>query len=169
MELIPDTPSTPVLKSAVTDVKDKIAIDISWPGVAGATSYNVFIFNGTEYEKVENVTGTSWSSKGKNIFPNTTQLNALTLGSTGSLRENKDGVQLPGDPSILYGKVNERYANVKHYYFKVTASSGKGESTQSPFLKVYAPTYNVSANINGYADNRKEDSGFLFASWNKVP
>ncbi|WP_170234632.1 hypothetical protein, partial [Macrococcus equipercicus] len=42
-------------------------------------------------------------------------------------------------------------------------------STQSPFLKVYAPTYNVSANINGYADNRKEDSGFLFASWNKVP
>lgn len=168
MELIPDAPELPTLKNAVADTNDKATIDISWPGVAGASSYNIFIYNGTEYEKIDNVTGTSWSSKGKNIFPNETQLKALTMGEKGSLRENKDGVQLPGDPSTLYKLVNTKYANSKRYYIKVTASSGKGESAGSPILSVYVPTNNVSATVNGYSDNRKEDSGFLFASWNKV-
>ncbi|PKE06430.1 DNRLRE domain-containing protein [Macrococcoides caseolyticum] len=168
LELIPETPKAPVLKSVVTDNSDKATVDIRWTGAPGAASYNVYMFNGTEYQKIDTVKGTTWSSKGKKLFPTDAQLKGLTIGSKNSLRTKGDGVELRGDASLLYKKVSTKYQNTKNYYFKVSAHSGKGESGQSDFLRVFAPTKSVAVHLEGYSDNRKEDSGFLFANWDKV-
>ena len=168
LELIPETPKVPTVKSVETNSNDTATVNIQWKGVPSAVSYNVYMFNGTEYQKIDTVKGTSWSSKGKKIFPTDEQLNQLSIGTKNSLRTKNDGVELQGDASLLYEKVNPIYRNAKNYYFKVSAYSGKGESNQSDYLRVFAPTKSVPVHLEGYADNRKEDSGFLFANWDKV-
>jgi len=165
-ELIPATPALPSIKSVTSDANDNAEINISWPGVAGATKYNVFLYNGNAYEKIDTVTGTSWSSKDKKIYPTAEQMKSITATSTNIYRLNNDGVQLPGNPLTLFNLNGTKTA--KNYSFRITAASTKGESAQSSTLKVYVPTQNVSATVDGYPDNRNENSGFLMASWNKV-
>lgn len=45
-------------------------MDLSWKAVPGATSYNIVISNGYNYEYINTKsTATTWSTKGKKISP----------------------------------------------------------------------------------------------------
>ncbi|MFF2875003.1 DNRLRE domain-containing protein [Gottfriedia sp. NPDC057991] len=73
-------------------------VNLSWPSIAGATGYKVLIFNGRSYEEFDVGNVTSWTTKGKKIWPTKAQIDAGQYG----LRKNGDGRELPENPNDLY-------------------------------------------------------------------
>lgn len=167
--IIPDQPATPTVTAFSNETDSKGYFDLEWEGVEGATSYDIELYNGNNYERFPVGDVTSWSSKGKRIFPTEAQAAELTLGQTNVFRKSGDGRDFLTDPRSLYRKTGTKNVNTTYYYAKVIAKSSKGESIASPFRRIHFPVKSVKAETTGYEDNRSQDSGFLFSRWNSTP
>lgn len=167
--IIPDKPNAPTYSAFANETDNKGYFNLEWDGVEGATSYDIEIFNGNNYERFSVGDETSWTSKGKRIFPTEAQAATLTVGQTNAFRKSGDGRDFLTDPRILYRKTGTGYANSTNYYAKVIAKSSKGESSASTFTRIYFPIKNVKAETTGYEDNRNQSSGFLFSKWEQQP
>ncbi|WP_269318441.1 DNRLRE domain-containing protein, partial [Exiguobacterium sp. KJ 601] len=170
-ELIPDVPTGLSLTMGDTTADDKAQFVLEWDESEHATSYDVYAFNGFAYELIDNVKEASWSPNGKRLFPTPQQINAMPVNTRTAFRKG-DGQDFPGDPRPLYRKNNpdhSTYPNVLHYYFRVYAKSSKGQSAGSTVRTMNVPAPRVTSEAVGYSDNRKNNTGFLFANWQSVP
>ncbi|MEB1807158.1 MAG: DUF6531 domain-containing protein, partial [Bacillaceae bacterium] len=170
-ELVPDVPTGLSLSIGNTTADDKAQFVLEWDESEHATSYDVYAFNGFAYELIDNVKEASWSPNGKRLFPTPQQINAMPVNTRTAFRKG-DGQDFPGDPRPLYKKNNpdhSTYPNVLHYYFRVYAKSSKGQSAGSTVRTMNVPAPRVTSEAVGYSDNRKNNTGFLFANWQPVP
>ncbi|MGB9809491.1 MAG: hypothetical protein ACPLSA_05555, partial [Caldanaerobacter sp.] len=108
---------------------------LSWPAVAGATGYKVWVFDGYAYRAFDVGNATSWDSRVWKIWPDTNWLisqgnNTIT---TDVFNRVKGGEDLPDIPILLYQKTaGTTYDSDTKYYFRVSAYNSYGyESSQS--------------------------------------
>ncbi|WP_455583728.1 DNRLRE domain-containing protein [Geobacillus zalihae] len=108
-------------------------INLSWDPVPGAAGYKVWIYNGKSYEAFDVGNVTSWSTKGKKIWPTPSEISAGRY----DLHQDQLGTELAVDPSPVYRNSGESYPNSKNYWFRVSAIFPQGESAMSG---AYMPT-----------------------------
>ncbi|MBA2870486.1 RHS repeat-associated protein [Anoxybacillus calidus] len=113
-------------------------VNLSWTPVPGATGYKVSIFNGKNYEDIDVGNVTSWSTKGKKLWPTPQQVqshpdptNETNWISISSGSQVGNGQELPDDPSYLYKATGGNYPNSKNYWFRVKAYNAWGETALS--------------------------------------
>ena len=110
-------------------------VNLSWNKVNGASGYKVLIYNGKSYEEIDVGNVTSWSTKGKRLWPTRDQINSGSYG----IRKNGDGQELPESANYLYKKTGSKYTTNKNYWFRVKAYNKYGETTQSAEVKPVIP------------------------------
>lgn len=71
-------------------------IDVKWGSVHGAKSYDLQMYDGKGYQTIYSGTSTSWSTKGKKIFPK------APYSTSSTYKTDSTGVELPVDPSAFY-------------------------------------------------------------------
>ncbi|WP_445492606.1 DNRLRE domain-containing protein [Niallia sp. 03133] len=146
-------------------------VNVTWPSVYGATSYELQMYNGKSFETVYTGTGTSWSSKGKNIFPK------APYSTSSSYKLDGTGVELAVDPSSFYSAKSGTTTTRKEYGFKVKAKYTNGESPLSAEVKKAIPAFLVDIpnmpTVKPYAysesDSINKGRGWLDLSWDAVP
>ncbi|MEK4671145.1 DNRLRE domain-containing protein [Niallia sp. FSL R7-0271] len=165
------TMKNPVLKAAQTSSGSTTGyINVSWPEVYGAESYELQMFNGKSFEKVYSGTGTSWSSKGKKIFPKT------PYSTSSSYKLDGSGVELPVDPSSYFSTKSGTSTTRKEYGFRVLARYKLGNSPVSsevkkaiPSLLIDTPDYpEVKGSAYPETDVTNKDRGWLDIKWDAV-
>ncbi|WP_214859098.1 DNRLRE domain-containing protein [Exiguobacterium sp. s191] len=166
--IIPENPETPQLEGIHSNQKDdKGWVELEWDEVEGATSYDLLFYNGDKYERLPVGNETSWSSKGKRVFPTDEQLNSASSGNL--FRKNGDGRDFLSDPRALYSATGIKHENTTNYYVKLIAKSDKGESLPSSALKFWFPTKSPVTNGRGFAYKGADASrGYLTAAWSPV-
>ncbi|MFC7442618.1 DNRLRE domain-containing protein, partial [Laceyella putida] len=119
-------------------------VNLSWQAVPGATGYKVWIYNGKEYEAFDVGNTTSWTSKGKKIWPTAAQI----AQGIYTFRRDNTGTELADDPRPLYTKAYDAaiqagwtpgnqftdYRTRLNYAFRVTAYNSMGETAKSDAL-----------------------------------
>lgn len=90
----------------------------NWQPVSGAAGYNVYLFNGKEYDLVESLSDDviSWSSRNKKLWPLEGQSYKLNNGGVVG-----EGGELPVDPSPNYRLSSGKYSDYKNYWIRITA------------------------------------------------
>lgn len=126
-----------------------------WNEVPNATSYNVLIWNGSQYETFnvpaqkddqnQQLLVQHWTSKGKGIWPTSAEIAAGGY----LLHHNGTGAELAFDPSTVYHNAfvtngGTDYSSYKNYWFRVTAQTSDGQITNSsnaftPTMQTYIP------------------------------
>ena len=103
-------------------------LNLSWNTVSDATGYYVAIFNGEVYEYIYVGNVTSWSTKGKGIWPTEAEV------STGryKLHTSGGGAELSVMPGLAYRNVSSAYAGDLNYYVSVIPASSAGYMNQPP-------------------------------------
>ncbi|MPW26723.1 DNRLRE domain-containing protein [Alkalibaculum sp. M08DMB] len=147
---------------------------ISWSAVSGATSYKVGIYNGYKYEWFSAGSSTSWTSKGKKIWPTTSQISAISPPNATVLRTDGTGIELPNDPKALYVKQASGYETRNNYAFKLRAYNSYNQYTETAAVSANAidttkpnkPT-SVTATLASMAVNSGK-SASISASWPAV-
>lgn len=137
--------------------------NLSWNAVAGATGYRIKIFNGASYETFDVGNTTSWSTKGKGIWPTADEIAAGKY----QLHHDGKGTELSASPSEVYSNAGTKYASSRLYYFRVSAIFPGGESDNSdaytPILPLNQPKATPFANSTG------GDNGYVKLSWDEDP
>lgn len=73
--------------------------DLSWKAVSGATGYKVQVFNGKGFETLDLGNQTSWTTKGKKIWPTSAEMKA---GKYALHLKDGNGAELPINPGPTY-------------------------------------------------------------------
>ncbi|WP_155008756.1 DNRLRE domain-containing protein [Priestia megaterium] len=137
--------------------------NLSWNAVSGATGYRIKIFNGRTYETFDVGNVTSWSTKGKGLWPTADEVAAGEY----ELHHDGKGTELSTYPSEVYSNAGDRYANSRLYYFRVSAIFPGGDSDNSeaytPILPLDTPKATPFANSTG------GDNGYVKLSWEEDP
>jgi len=137
--------------------------NLSWNAVAGATGYRIKIFNGASYETFDVGNTTSWSTKGKGIWPTADEIAAGKY----QLHHDGKGTELSTSPSEVYSNAGTKYASSRLYYFRVSAIFPGGESDNSdaytPIMPLNQPKATPFANSTG------GDNGYMKLSWDQDP
>jgi RHS repeat-associated protein len=106
------------------------SVQLSWPALAGADHYNVYLLDGATYRMLGTTTSASWSSAGKGIYPTDSQIASMAAGTTGNPYPGGSGLDLRDDPTPLYAKMaGATVAGIPAYFFKVTATNLSGSET----------------------------------------
>lgn len=145
-------------------------IDVKWNAVYGAQSYDLQLFDGKGYQTIYSGTTTSWSTKGKKIFPKSPYTTSSSYKTDGT------GVELPVDPSDFYSAKSGTATTKKDYGFRVVAKFASGDSPVStaiyktiPVLQVGSPELpTVTANAYPETDTVNKGRGWLNISWKPV-
>ncbi|MEJ9232985.1 DNRLRE domain-containing protein [Peribacillus butanolivorans] len=145
-------------------------IDVKWNAVYGAQSYDLQIFDGKGYQTIYSGTSTSWSTKGKKIFPKSPYTTSSSYKTDGT------GVELPVDPSAFYSAKSGTSTTKKDYGFRVVAKFASGDSPVStaiyktiPVLQVGSPELpTVTTDAYPETDNVNKGRGWLNISWKPV-
>ncbi|MEY8742793.1 DNRLRE domain-containing protein [Bacillales bacterium AN1005] len=146
-------------------------VDVSWPSMYGAKSYELQMYNGKSFETVYTGTGTSWSSKNKKMFPKS------PYSTSSSYKLDGTGVELLVDPSAFYSAKSGTSTTRKEYGFKVKAIYQNGSSAFSSEVKKAIPANLVdipdipTVKAYSYAENDSVNKGrgWLDISWDPVP
>ncbi|WLR42507.1 DNRLRE domain-containing protein [Bacillus carboniphilus] len=95
--------------------------NLSWDKIAGATHYKVAIYNGEEYQYFDVGTSTSWSTKGKGIWPTTSEIKdgKYSLHGDEDGTVNGTGAELPNSPNSTYIASGGKYKDNHNYWFRV--------------------------------------------------
>jgi len=137
--------------------------NLSWNTVKGATGYRIKIFNGATYQTFNVGNVTSWSTKGKGIWPTADEIAAGKY----QLHSDGKGTELSTYPSGVYSNAGTKYANSRLYYFRVSAIFPGGESDNSeaytPIMPLNQPKATPFANSTG------GDNGYVKLSWDEDP
>jgi len=137
--------------------------NLSWNTVKGATGYRIKMFNGATYQTFNVGNVTSWSTKGKGIWPTADEIAAGKY----QLHSDGKGTELSTYPSEVYSNAGTKYANSRLYYFRVSAIFPGGESDNSeaytPIMPLNQPKATPFANSTG------GDNGYVKLSWDEDP
>jgi len=163
-------PKPTVSATAYNDGSNNGYTNVKWNAVYGATGYKLLIYDGAAYKEVYTGTATSWSSKGKKIFPKSPYTTSSTYVTDGS------GVELPNNPSTFFAKKGT--ADYLYYKFRVVPTFETGDGTQSEFSRVKIPKETKvvtdapdQPTIVGHQYSETSSNkgrGWLDISWNKV-
>jgi hypothetical protein len=139
-------------------------VRLSWPAVPGATGYDVWVFDGWQYEKFA-VTGdaTSWSSQQALIYPPDSSLYPNVPAGSATppvFNHNAAGLNLRDLPQDLYcttAAIGSSYCNgsTQNYWFTVSAYNASGNSatyevpgSSAPIGDYYEPTLPLQTDPN---------------------
>lgn len=95
----------------------KGVIELNWFPVQGANGYKILMFNGKDYEEINVGDSLSWSTRHKNIWPTSEQIDSGTY----KLRLDGTGGELDDQAIKVYENADGNSMNRKSYYFKVLA------------------------------------------------
>ena len=137
--------------------------NLSWNAVAGATGYRIKIFNGASYETFDVGNTTSWSTKGKGIWPTADEIAAGQY----QLHHDGKGTELSTYPSEVYSNAGTKYATSRLYYFRVSAIFPGGESDNSAAYSPIMPLNQPKA--TPFANSTGGDNGYVKLSWDEDP
>jgi len=166
----PTMKSPTVSATQYADGKTTGYVNVSWPSVYGAKSYELQMYDGKGFETVYNGTATSWTSKSKKIFPKAPYSTSSTYKLDGS------GEELPTDPSKFYSAKSGTTTTRKEYGFRVIAHYESGDSPASSEVKKAIPANLVDTpnmpTVKAYAypetDPTNKGRGWLDISWDPV-
>ncbi|WP_183250023.1 DNRLRE domain-containing protein, partial [Anoxybacillus tengchongensis] len=139
-------------------------INLSWDPVPGATGYKVWIYNGKSYEAFDVGNVTSWSTKGKKIWPTPSEISAGRY----DLHQDQLGTELPVDPSPVYRNSGGSYPNSKNYWFRVSAIFPQGESAMSGAYMPTIPNLAKPSAPTGVSYTNGNGTGYIDFKWNPV-
>ncbi|MBT2719071.1 DNRLRE domain-containing protein [Bacillus sp. ISL-57] len=143
-------------------------LNVSWNKIAGATGYKVLLYNGKDYTAFNVGDVTSWSTKGKKIWPTQTQIDS---GSYALSTDNK-GTELAFNPNPVYLNAaadGGTYPNSRNYWVRVVAVYPGGDSPQSTATKIYMPMETPKTPTGRpYANTMNEKSGYVNLDWEPV-
>ncbi|MBC1887000.1 hypothetical protein HCA63_01420 [Listeria booriae] len=146
-------------------------IDLSWKAMPGATGYKVVIGNGYNYEYFTVGNITSWSTKGKNIFPTKAELDK------GLYRFHTDGkgTEFANDPTQLYENTYKAgttwvLRGQKKYLIRVMAIYTAGDGVTSDITEATMPIEQMtSPTIASHKIETNPSKGYMDLSWKAVP
>ena len=99
-------------------------LDISWDAVPGAAGYYVAMFNGANYEYIDVGNVTSYSTKGKGIWPTPTE---IENGRRTLHTSDKKGGELANNPALLYNTQKDtKYKDWQIYWVRICAYNKYG-------------------------------------------
>ncbi|KEZ48577.1 hypothetical protein AZ46_0216830 [Metabacillus indicus LMG 22858] len=147
-------PSAPTGSAQGNGVNSKNGyVNLNWTAVSGATGYKVLIYNGASYEEFNVGNVTSYTTKGKKLWP---------LDNTCSLKKDGTGGELPDDPRSHYQKCGNNYPNNKNFWFRVVAYNGNGDTAQSDAFMPTIPDATAPSKPGKPVVSNKLDSNFTF-------
>lgn len=157
------TPATPSSK-AYSNGNGTGYFDLSWPKMNGATGYKVWIYNGKDYQTFSVGNVTTWSTKGKGIWPTASEI------SSGRYLLHTDGLgtELAVDPSPVYKNSQGSYPTSKNYWFKVSAIFPQGESSTSSEHKPTLPNLTRPEKPAAGSFAYGNGTGYVDLKWNPV-
>jgi RHS repeat-associated protein len=94
-------------------------VTLSWPAVDLADGYDVYLWDGVKWDPVDSVTGTSWSSSGKNLYPTDTTLATIPQGYSGNPFTAYGTTELRDNSNALYQKIAGSANKDTDYRFRV--------------------------------------------------
>ncbi len=105
---------------------------LEWDAVLGATAYGIYLYDGCEYRKVQEVTEPRWDSRQAKIYPSEADLNIYPdngVPNTQNLfKQIGQGEDLRDVPTKLYEKTwGTEYDTKTEYYVKVSVINAAGE------------------------------------------
>ncbi|EUJ33793.1 wall-associated protein [Listeria floridensis FSL S10-1187] len=146
-------------------------LDVSWPAVAGATEYEVILNNGNDDYFFSAGKNTSWTSKGKKIFPTQAELDAGEF----EYHEDAKGQELMLDPRQLYENTYQAlgfswFRNQTRYTVRIRAIYPGGESPYSDIVNAYLPLEKPKApQAKAYANLSHKETGYVELNWDASP
>ncbi|WP_391201585.1 DNRLRE domain-containing protein [Psychrobacillus sp. L4] len=127
-------------------------IDLKWDAVAGASSYNVWIFDGNVYKSINVGKNTKWSTKDKSVWP-------------------KEGANLPVNPQSVYkASGGTTYNDRTNYAISVSAVFANGESPKANPIVPTIPNLKMPAAPTGvaYSNQVGTNTGYLNLEWEPI-
>jgi RHS repeat-associated protein len=140
-----ETPHTPTGRPYPNEQSEKSGyVNLEWKATPDAAGYKIFMFNGKDYEEVDDVpaTQTSWTTQNKGIWPTEAQI-TQSLGvvklNTEKNGTKGNGTELAIDPSPVYNKAASGYEGKTNYWFRIKAYSNNSHP-ESAISYAYMPT-----------------------------
>lgn len=127
-------------------------IDLQWNAVAGASSYNVWIFDGKEYKSINVGKNTKWSTKDKSVWPQV-------------------GANLPVNPQAVYrASGGTTYNDRTNYAISVSAVFANGESPNANPIVPSIPNLTMPKAPSGvaYSNQVGTNSGYVNLKWEPI-
>ncbi|MBC1306445.1 DNRLRE domain-containing protein [Listeria booriae] len=150
-------------------------MNVSWDKMPGAIGYKVIIGNGYNYEQIAVGNVTSWTTKGKNIFPTKTEI------ASGLYKFHTDGkgTEFASDPRALYEngyKAGSTFGlrNQTKYIVRILAIYPGGDGPTSDIADAYMPPEVLPAKpeksvIKTTSNGAGTGTGYMDISWSAVP
>ncbi|MBA3926359.1 DNRLRE domain-containing protein [Listeria rustica] len=145
-------------------------MDLTWNAVPGATGYKVIMANGYNYEQIPVGNVTSWSTKGKGIFPTQAELDEGEF----DFHTDGKGAEFANDPRELYENGFQYGStfglrNQQKYIVRVLATFPGGDSPTSDITDVYMPIETPAAPTGkAYANLAGTNTGYVQVNWAPV-
>jgi len=139
-------------------------VNLSWTAVKGATGYKVWIYNGKEYESFSVGNVTSWSTKGKKIWPTASEIS----NGRYDLHQDALGTELAINPSPVYKNSGGSYQTNTNYWFRVSAIFPQGEGSYSNAYMPKLPNLAKPATPTGTSYSNGNGTGYIDFKWNAV-
>lgn len=99
-------------------------VDLSWTPIDGADNYYIGVFNGKTYEYFYVGNRTSWSTKGKGLWPTESEINDGRF----ALHADGKGSELPMIPAFTYTNAGGGHEKDLNYYFTVIPANKYGQA-----------------------------------------
>lgn len=170
-EALPAKPEKSTIQSYSSGVgTDTGYMDIAWQAVSGAVDYKVVISNGYNYEYFNTGNVTSWSTKGKKIFPTQEEID------NGQYKFHKDGtgVEFANDPRDLYENGYQAGSTFglrdqEKYIVRILAVYPWGDGPTSDITSSYMPLATPAPPTgDAYANAKGTNSGYVSLTWEEV-
>ncbi|WP_239256133.1 DNRLRE domain-containing protein [Listeria ilorinensis] len=146
-------------------------LEFSWKAVPGATSYTLVLANGHYDQEINIGNVTSYSTKGKKLYPTAEQ---LAQGEF-EFREDGKGTDFAIDPRPLYENSHEEGSRFSlkgqtKYIAYIKANYNGGESPRSEQLQAYMPIEKPKApTAKAYSNLAGKNTGYVHLNWAKSP
>ncbi|MCO7125914.1 DNRLRE domain-containing protein [Sporolactobacillus shoreicorticis] len=168
-----ETPDLPTVQASAypdsdTSNTDRGWLDLSWKPVPNATSYKVLVYNGKSSEEFDVGKVTSWSTKGKKIWPTASEISSGRY----TLHHDQQGAELPIEPNPVYqnaAKDGGSYTSYHRYSIRIKAVNGSTSSSASDSQYGYIPLDKpTNVTMQGNLTDPVTNKGALSVQWSQV-